>query len=361
MFIAKELNRKDEWWCNVLFNRLFLLIHRKRVTHVKTKIERMEIVVLDGYALNPGDLSWNALKTLGNLIVHERTAYDTQSVVQAIGNAEIIFTNKTPITEAVINKVPHLKYIGVLATGFNVVDLKAASANGITVTNIPGYATETVAQFTIALLLELCHRVGDHNTLVKLGEWTASLDFCFWRYPLIALAGKTIGIIGYGKIGQATAKLCIAFGLKVLVYSKSEALKDMDTSVDFVLLDELYAKSDIISLHCPQNAETEGLISKTSIAKMKKGVLILNTSRGGIIVEQDLADALSSGKIGGAAVDVVSQEPITAKNPLLSASNCIITPHIAWASVQSRTKLMDIAVDNLSEFLNGNIINKVNE
>lgn len=321
----------------------------------------MEIVVLDGYALNPGDLSWNALNALGDLVVHERTAFDTQTVVQAIGNAEIIFTNKTPITEAVISKVPHLKYIGVLATGFNVVDLKAASANGITVTNVPGYATEAVAQFTIALLLELCHRVGDHNALVKSGEWTTSLDFCFWRYPLVALAGKTVGIIGYGKIAQATAKLCIAFGLKVLVYSKSGALKGIDTSVHFVTIDELYAQSDIISLHCPQNAETEGLINKASIAKMKSGVLILNTSRGGLIVEQDLADGLNSGKIGGAAVDVVSREPINAKNPLLSAINCIITPHIAWASVQSRTKLMEIAVENLSEFLSGNIINKVNE
>ncbi|SFD32627.1 D-2-hydroxyacid dehydrogenase [Algibacter pectinivorans] len=321
----------------------------------------MKIVVLDGYTLNPGDLSWDGIEQFGDVVVFDRTANNTKEIVKHIGNAEIVFTNKTPLSKEVLQQVPQLKYIGVLATGYNVVDVNTAKTMGITVTNVPTYGTQAVAQFTMALLLELCHNVGSHAAAVMDGEWTKSKDFCFWNSPLIELDGKTLGIIGFGKIGQATARIAQAFGLKIVAYNRSKNPDLESETCRYVSLDELLELSDIISLHCPQTDVTAGIINKTNIAKMKDGVMIINTSRGGLIVEDHLKDALNSGKVAGAAVDVVSSEPIKADNPLLSAKNCIITPHIAWASKASRSRLMQTAVDNLKSYLEGKPINVVNK
>jgi len=320
----------------------------------------MKIVILDGYTLNPGDLSWKELGKLGDLKVYDRTEFNSDKIVDRIGDAEIVYTNKTPIPKEVILKLPSLKYIGVLATGYNVVDVIAAKEKGIVVTNVPAYSTVAVAQFTMALLLEMCHHVGNHNNAVKNSKWTQSLDFCFWDYPLIELEGKTMGIIGFGSIGQATAKVAQAFGLHILFTSRSKKPELESVSCKQVDLDELFSVSDIISLHCPLFESTEGIINSDNIMKMKGGVMIINTARGGLVVEQDLADALNSGKVSGAAVDVVSEEPIKAENPLLKAKNCIITPHIAWAPKEARMRLMNITIKNLVAYLNGNPINVVN-
>lgn len=319
----------------------------------------MKIVVLDGYTLNPGDLSWTGLEQLGDLKVYDRTGFNPVDIIKNIGEAEIVFTNKTPLPKEVLMQVPHVKYIGVLATGYNIIDVDTAKKQGIVVANVPTYSTHAVAQFTMALLLEMCHHVGSHSKVVKDGEWTKSLDFCFWNTPLIELDGKTLGIIGFGKIGKATAKIAQAFGLHILAYSRSKTLGLETKTCKYVSLDELLKSSDIISLHCPQTEDTEGMINRESIAKMKDGVKIINTSRGGLVVEQDLADALNSGKVSGAAVDVVSEEPIKANNPLLKAKNCIITPHIAWAPKASRARLMKTSVNNLEAYLNGNPVNTV--
>jgi glycerate dehydrogenase len=320
----------------------------------------MKIVVLDGYTLNPGDLNWDGIKQFGELTVHDRTGFAPENVINAIGDAEIVFTNKTPLPKSVLEKVPSVRYIGVLATGYNIVDSVAAKELGIIVTNVPTYGTSAVAQFTFALLLELCHHAGAHAEAVKNGDWTKSVDFCFWNYPLIELAGKTMGLIGFGRIGQATAKVAQALGLNILAYDSFENPELVSDTCKYVPLDKLLSDSDIISLHCPLFESTKGLINKESIAKMKDGVMIINTSRGPLVVEQDLCDALNSGKVAAAAVDVVSVEPIAADNPLLKARNCIITPHIAWAPTESRTRLMHTAVDNLNAFLNGAPINIVN-
>ncbi len=320
----------------------------------------MKIVVLDGYTLNPGDISWENLEKLGSLTVYKRTAFDTDSIIEAIDSAEVIFTNKTPLPGEVLEKVPSVKYIGVLATGYNIVDVSAARDLGIVVTNIPTYGTTSVAQMTFALLLELCHHVGEHNAAVKNGDWTRSKDFSFWNYPLIELADKTIGIIGFGRIGQATAKIAKAFGMKVLANDENIIPELEDELCKYVSLEELFKGSDVISLHCPLLESTEGIINKTNISRMKDGVMIINTSRGQLVVEDDLKNALNSGKVGGAAVDVVSKEPIEADNELLQAKNCIITPHIAWAPKESRTRLMKIAVSNLDAFLQGCPVNVVN-
>lgn len=318
----------------------------------------MKIVVLDGYTLNPGDLSWDALHRLGEVTVYERTS--TEQVIERIGDAEIIFSNKTVISEDTIMKCPNLKYIGVLATGYNVIDVKAAVKQGITVTNIPTYGTDAVSQYTIALLLELCHHVGEHSSCVKRGDWTNHKDWCFWNYPLIELAGKTMGVIGYGKIGQGTARIAQAMGMKILAFDSKPLPKELlSEDVKQATMDELLANSDVISLHCPLFPETMGIINRETIGKMKDGVLILNDSRGPLIVEEDLRDALISGKVAGAAVDVVSTEPIKIDNPLLQAPNIIITPHIAWAPKESRQRLMDIAVDNLKAFILGTPTNIV--
>ncbi|MFI3257186.1 MAG: D-2-hydroxyacid dehydrogenase [Spirochaetales bacterium] len=320
----------------------------------------MNIVVLDGYTENPGDLSWAPLEALGTLTVYDRTNIkDTAEIISRIGDAQAVYTNKTPISADVIKNCPNIKFIGVLATGYNVVDTVAAKNANIAVCNIPSYGTAAVGQFAMALLLEICHHIGHHDKAVHEGKWNTCPDFCFWDYPLIELAGKTMGIIGFGRIGQNTGALAKAFGMNVLAYDAYQS--DSGKAIaNYVELDELFAKSDVISLHCPLFAETEGLICKETIAKMKDGVIILNNSRGPLINENDLADALNSGKVYAAGLDVVSTEPILENNPLLSAKNCIITPHISWAPKESRQRLMDVAVKNLQEFLQGNIINCVN-
>jgi len=320
----------------------------------------MKIVVLDGYTLNPGDLTWEGLKELGDITVYDRTVKETAEIIKAIGSAEIIFTNKTPLPKEVLEQVPSVKYIGVLATGYNIVDTKGAKELGIIVTNIPTYSTAAVAQLTFALILELCHHVGHHNDAVKKGRWSASVDFCFWDTPLIELAGKTLGIIGFGRIGQATAKIAEAFGMDVLFNNTGQYAGLETERCKYATLDELLAKSDFVSLHCPLLDSTMGMINADNISKMKPGAMIINTSRGPLVVEKDLADALNTGKITAAAVDVVSIEPIEIDNPLLTAKNCLITPHIAWAPKESRVRLMGTTVDNLKAFLNGTPQNVVN-
>lgn len=317
----------------------------------------MKIVVLDGYTLNPGDLSWGNLEKLGELTVYDRTS--EVEVSQRIADAEIVFTNKTPITKELMAVCKQIKYIGVLATGYNVVDVAAASARGITVTNIPTYGTDAVSQFAIALLMELCHHIGDHSGSVFSGDWNNNQDWCFWNYPLIELSGKTMGIIGFGKIGQRTGHIAQALGMKVLANDINKYPELESETCQYVTQDELFAAADVIVLHCPLFAEMRGIINAKNIAKMKTGVLIINNSRGPLIVEADLCDALNSGKVGGAAVDVVSTEPIKLTNPLLQAKNIIITPHISWAPRESRQRLMDIAVDNLACYFAGNKRNVV--
>ncbi len=320
----------------------------------------MKIVVLDGYTENPGDLSWEPLKSLGELTVYDRTdTKDTALIISRIGDAQAVYTNKTPLSAEVINACPSIKFIGVLATGYNVIDVNAAKEAGIPVCNVPSYGTAAVGQFAMALLLEICHHVDHHDKAVKAGRWTNCEDFCFWDYPLIELSGKTMGIIGFGRIGQNTGALAKAFGMNVIAYDAYPS--DSGKAIaEYVSLDELFAKSDVISLHCPLFAETENIIRKENISKMKDGVIILNNSRGPLINESDLADALNSGKIYAAGLDVVCTEPILADNPLLKAKNCIITPHISWAPKESRQRLMDVAVSNLKEFIDGNITNQVN-
>ena len=310
-----------------------------------------KIIVLDGAVENPGDLSWEPLAALGELTVYDYTA--PAEVIARIGDAALILTNKTVITADVMAACPKLRYIGVLATGYNVVDIAEAKTRGIVVTNVPAYSTDTVAQFTMALLLEIALHVGEHSRAVHGGKWSACRDFAFWDYPLMELKGKTFGIVGYGSIGKAVAKLAEAFGMKVLAYSRHGA-EDYHTE-----LDELYAKSDVVSLHCPLTAENAGMINASALAKMKDGVILLNTARGGLINESDLRAALLSGKVYAAASDVVSAEPIKADNPLLGVPNMIITPHIAWAALEARQRLMDIATDNVRQYLAGKTQNNV--
>ena len=319
----------------------------------------MKIVVLDGYTLNPGDLSREGLRKYGEVTVYDRTPAD--KVVERISDAEAVFTNKTPITRETLEACKSIKYIGVLATGYNIVDVGAARERNIPVCNVPTYGTAAVSQFAIALLLEMCHHVGEHSQTVKAGDWSNSQDWCYWNYPLVELDGKTMGIIGFGRIGQATGRLAQAFGMKVLAYDEHPNHKLESETLKYVTLNELLEKSDVISLHCPLFPSTEGIINKDNISKMKDGAMLINTSRGPLVVEQDLADALNSGKLAGAAVDVVSAEPIKPDNPLLTAKNCIITPHIAWAPKESRKRLMDTTVDNLEKFMNGNPVNVVNQ
>jgi glycerate dehydrogenase len=319
---------------------------------------KLKIVVLDGYAENPGDLSWEGFEKLGEFTCHDRTP--AEQVIERIGDAEIVIVNKTPITRAMIEACGNIQYIGVLATGYNIVDTAAAKEKGIVVTNIPTYGTEAVSQFAFALLLEICHHVGHHSDAVFEGRWERNPDWTFWDYPLIELLGKTMGIIGYGRIGQTTANIAQAFGMKVLANSPSRKPEVVSESLSFVDLDELLAKSDIITLHCPLLPSTEGIISKESIAKMKDGVIIINNSRGPLIVEQDLVDALESGKVAAAGLDVASSEPIRGDNPLLKAKNCLITPHISWAPIETRARLMDLALENLKAFLDGTPIHVVN-
>jgi len=318
----------------------------------------MKIVVLDGYTENPGDLSWDGLAALGELTVYDRTPADL--VVSRIGDAEIVYTNKTPLTRQTLSACPALKFIGVLATGYNIVDIEAARERGIVVTNVPTYGTAAVAQFAIAMLLEICHHYAHHSEAVHAGRWENSPDWCFWDYPLIELAGKTMGIIGYGRIGQTTGRIARAMGMRILAFDAHPDPSLESEDCRYVELDELLANSDVIALHCPLFPETEGIINKDTIAKMKDGVILLNNSRGQLIVERDLADALNSGKVYAAGLDVVSTEPIRADNPLLRAKNCFISPHISWATKESRSRLMNIAVENLRSYLAGTPINVVN-
>ena len=318
----------------------------------------MNIVVLDGYTLNPGDLSWKGLMDLGEVQIYDRTP--DYLVVERAKDAEILFTNKTPISEQVLSQLHSLKYIGVLATGYNVVDIEAARKRNIPVTNIPTYGTFSVAQMVFAHILEICNHVQDHSNAVKAGVWTESKDFCFRNYPLIELYGKTIGIIGFGRIGQAVADIAVAFGMNVVAYDKHKSEQSHRKNFKWVELDKLLQISDFVSLHCPLFEETKGMINKDTLRKMKKTSYLINTSRGPLVVDQDLADAFHNDIIAGAGIDVLSVEPPSKDNPLLSAKNCIITPHISWATKEARARLMDIAVENLIQFLKGSPINTVN-
>ncbi len=317
----------------------------------------MKIVILDGYTLNPGDLSWDGLKQLGDVEIFERTADD--EILDRIKDADVVFTNKVPLRKKNIGLCRNLKYIGVLATGYNIVDVEAARERNIPVSNVPVYGTKSVAQMAFALLLEISNHVGAHSESVQDGDWANSKDWCYWNYPLIELAGKTLGIIGLGRIGMNVAKIAQGFDMNVIAYNHNTK-KSQHEYGKYVSLEELLKESDIISLHCPLVPETEGIINKDTIRKMKDGVIIINNSRGQLIVEKDLADALNLGKVYAAGLDVVSSEPINEDNPLLNAKNCIITPHISWAPIESRKRLMDVAVKNLKSFIDGDPINIVN-
>jgi len=326
----------------------------------RERVVQMRIVVLDGYTLNPGDLSWDTLKELGDVTIYDRTSVtDILEIIKRVGDAEIVFTNKTPLPREVFEACGNLKYVGVLATGYNVVDIQAAREYEVTVANIPSYGTCAVGQFAIALLLEICHHIGHHDQAVKRGDWTNNPDWCFWDYPLIELAGKTMGIIGFGRIGQATGRAAKALGMRVIADDNYESESGKEIA-EYVDRDYLIENSDVIALHCPLLPDTERIINKNNIDKMKDGVIILNNSRGPLIEEQDLADALNAGKVYAAGLDVVSVELIKEDNPLLNAKNCIITPHISWAPKESRARLLDIAVTNCRAYLDGIPENVVN-
>lgn len=314
----------------------------------------MKIVVMDGHALNPGDLSWDFLKEFGTITYYDRTIGEALTI-ERIGNADIILLNKTPITDDILAACPNLKLICILATGYNVVDCDAAARRGIPVCNVPGYGTDSVAQFTFALLLELCCQVGLHSQSVHAGEWTVCPDFCYWKTPLMELAGKTMGIIGYGRIGRAVGKIAEAFGMRVLAYSRTRR-----GGTNYVDLSTLLAQSDVVSLHCPLFPETRHIINADTLIKMKDGAILLNTARGPLIDEAAVADALRSGKLRGAAMDVVDSEPIPSDSPLLSAPNCVITPHMAWAPIEARQRILDITAENIRVFLAGKPMNVVN-
>lgn len=306
----------------------------------------MKIVVLDGHTLNPGDLDWAQLRALGDCLVRDRTA--AEEIVALTADAEVILTNKTPLSAETLGRMPKLRYIGVLATGYNVVDVSAARERGIVVSNVPAYGTRSVAQHVFALLLELTQHVGHHAQTVRDGEWSQCPDFCYWRKPLVELEGLTLGIVGYGRIGGATADIGRAFGMSVIAFSRGEV-----TGAERVSLDEIFHRSDVVTLHCPLTAETKGMIDAARLASMKPGAYLINTSRGPLINEADLASALNRGVIAGAALDVLAQEPPPSEHPLFSAKNCLITPHIAWATRAARERLLNTAVTNLQAFCAG--------
>lgn len=320
----------------------------------------MKLVALDGYTENPGDLSWEGLKEFGELTVYDRTSYvESPLIAERISNAEIVITNKTPISRTTIDKCPNIRLIAVLATGYNVVDYNYAAEKGIPVVNVPTYGTASVSQFSIALLLEICHHIGHHDKTVHEGKWAENADWCYWDYPLIELEGKTMGIIGFGRIGQAEGRIAKALGMNVIAYDlyPNESGRVI---ADYVTLDELFANSDVISLHCNLTPENTEMINRNNIAKMKDGVILLNNARGQLVNEADLADALASRKVAAAGLDVVSTEPIKADNPLLSVPNCIITPHISWAPKESRSRIMDSTVENIRAFLAGKPVHVIN-
>jgi glycerate dehydrogenase len=322
----------------------------------------MKIVVLDGYTLNPGDISWGKLKDFGDVELYDRTPANL--IVERCKGASIVLTNKTPLDKNTLKQLHDLKYIGVLATGYNVIDIDAAKDNGIVVSNVPGYGTASVVQMTFALLLELCQHVQNHSEAVLNGKWASAADWCFWDYPLIELSDKTIGIIGFGNIGQKLAEVATAFGMNVVASGRAQAYpyqsRKASARFEWRNISELLKESDIVSLHCPLTPGTTGLINKNSLSTMKPSAFLLNTSRGPLINDQDLADALNNDVIAGAGLDVLSIEPPSNNNPLLKAKNCIITPHIAWATKEARTRLMDLVVDNVAAFLNSKPLNVVN-
>jgi glycerate dehydrogenase len=317
----------------------------------------MKIVILDGYALNPGDLSWAELQKLADVEVHDRTP-EAEVVARAV-DADMVMTNKTPLSAATLAQLPKLRYIGVLATGYNIVDTNAARDKGVVVTNIPTYGTASVAQFAIALLLELCHHVGLHGEAVRKGEWSQNPDWSFWKTPLIELSGRTIGIVGFGRIGRQTAAIAAALGMRIVANDNNEANAPDYPDFAWMPVDRLLRESDVISLHCPLFPENKGMIDRERLSQMKRTAFLLNTSRGPLVVDQDLADALNEGVIAGAGLDVLSVEPPVASNPLLSAKNCIVTPHIAWATKEARSRLLDTAVENVKAFLDGRTQNTV--
>ena len=320
----------------------------------------MKIVVLDGYTENPGDLSWAALEALGELTVYERTSYaESRLIAERIGDAEVAVINKTPVSKETMERCPKLRLIAVLATGYNVVDCAAARSRGIAVVNVPTYGTQIVGQYAVGLLLEICSHYGHHDETVKAGKWQNNPDWCYWDYPMIELSGKTAGIIGLGRIGRATARILRAMDMEVLANDAAQS-PEGTALAQYVDRDELFARSDVIFLHCPLFPDTEGLINKETIAKMKDGVILINNSRGQLVVEEDLAQALESGKVYAAGLDVVSTEPIRADNPLLRAKNCLITPHISWAARESRQRIMDITTANIRAFRQGQAVNVVN-
>lgn len=321
----------------------------------------MKIVVLDGFTENPGDLSWDALGALGELTVYDRTSYEESPLIaERIGDAEIVVMNKTPISRETMEKCPNIRAIAVLATGYNVVDIACAKEKGIPVMNVPVYGTFSVSQFAIALLLEICHHIGHHSDTVYEGKWASNPEWCYWDYPLIELEGKTYGLLGCGNIGIHTAAIARALGMRVITYDAHQRDDALAMGVEYVSLDELFARSDVLGLQMPLLPFNTGIINRKNIAKMKDGVIIINNSRGQMVVEQDLADALNSGKVRAAALDVVSTEPIREDNPLLKAKNCIITPHISWAARESRQRIMDCTVENVKSLLKGKAQNVVN-
>lgn len=317
----------------------------------------MKLINLDASALNPGDLSWDVLNQFGEVTLYQKTESEAEAIAR-IGDHEIVLTNKVPITESLLNACPNIKLICIQATGYNIVDTAACARRGIPVCNVPDYGTAAVAQFTLALMLELCHQIGHHDSVVHDGKWCRSKTFCFWDTPQMELGGKTLGIIGLGRIGQAVARLAQAFGMRVIAHSRTQ--KETGVNVEYVDMDTLLAQSDFVSLHCPLFAENTNMVNAEFLGKMKDGAFLINTARGGLLDEQAVADALASGKLAGAAVDVVTEEPMKEYNPLLTAPDCIITPHIAWAPKESRQRLLDCCVENIRAFLAGNPQNVVN-
>ena len=320
----------------------------------------MKLVILDAYTENPGDLSWDALAALGELTIYDRTSLtDPQEAIDRIGDAEIVITNKTPLTRAVFDACPSIRMVAVLATGYNVVDIACAKERGIPVCNVPAYGTASVSQYAIALLLEVCHRIGHHNDAVHAGRWESCADWCFWDYPLIELEGKTMGILGFGRIGQSTGRIARALGMHVIAHDLYES--DAGRAIaEYVPLDALFARADVLALHCNLTPENTGIICRENLEKMKPGAILINNARGQLVNEQDLAAALNDGRIAAAALDVVSTEPICGNNPLLTAKNCILTPHISWAPIESRQRIMDCTVRNVAQFLQGSPEHVVN-
>lgn len=318
----------------------------------------MHIVILDGYAANPGDLSWEEMKQLGNCVIYDRTS--PAEVLERSRGAEILLTNKTVLNADTINALPNLRYIGVLATGFNIVDTEAAKARGVIVTNIPAYSTDSVAQMVFAHLLNICQQVQHHSEEVRKGRWSNNPDFCFWDTPLIELRGKKMGIVGLGHTGSRTARIAIAFGMEVYAYTSKSSFQ-LPHEIKKMELDELFSECDVISLHCPLTPDTREMVNASRLSLMKSTAILINTGRGPLVNEQDLADALNEGRIYAAGLDVLNQEPPHADNPLLTARNCYITPHIAWASTAARERLMQIAVENVKAYIEGKTMNVVNK